>query len=1447
MAKSLAILLTILVAQLHAQSTPIQTKAYVIGPKDVLQLSMSDLFLASSSGDYKFTTNDTKIKISNTYDHAKDRDLDLSFITKINAVVKVSYTAVAYLYDSNKIAYFDTDNSTASALSGYRKVEGFSGDAKCYDAVYVESMDSMVVLCDDKDSAKEEGKPWTVALFSIDYKSGNLSEISKKIVTMNGKNKVQQSLRIKLQVSNSVDKKSYLAVYNQGSASDSKLDNTYVAFCTGLDSESIDKLTCEYGYDFKKSIESLTSILDIYTSKSRLIVTGLQDKDTPLIAFQCQPSNKVDEVKCSPVNTFDIKTGFVGLLSMDRYYYIDNDKQSLTVCPEIAKWGQKCSSWPFKIDASSFIRDAEIYSGIFLASLQSKTELQYWSYAMIDTATGRTIESRPKTSALIYPGNVLFFRDETRPDKVSKSFVEDNYVIFDAKELAPSKIEFGKQLSIQIDAKNKDDDSIQFGLIVTVQETYIGKPKFHEGIDYPNIDLGSLSEENWPILPKHLSGNGISVSMNHHGSSELRMADTVYHTNAATVTLSTSNTTDDAAKDLIDFKLGDGYLVGTSNDGHLVMYNCWLQNELSVNCELAHKLELESQSNPKLIAAGKFSDAYFFAVVVSGDSSNLYYVSPQKQESLKIPSIVKVASSFIHKVNRDKEEYSATVALIAEDKVIFYGSDFASSNLEKWSYEISKDSIETGVFCPEKLHTTGEGEIYIASTCRSDSRIYVFSLSNLRLPIDDRPINDEYDITNICMFDHRVLVGGTRRITKKSEFYLTESIYNFEAKEEFGHREYGAGLLVDIQCLNNAGLFVISYANEKEKGYIYDIYYSGSSSGRANKRLHSRFEHSKRNLEIHALKDRVFLLSKTKSGSIEGMVSLENGPIIKTTVKPKSLEGSPAEERSQILKGETTILLSDIQAQVAKITLNNQVTIQDSKIQLLRKKVPTADSKIVDLEESLDVIGPVQTTTLIGTSNSMVKLVPRFKTVSRHTSSDKAVGQYEFITFTGGLTVAARHSITSAVPQLLVDIFTADDQLDYSLVVPLNGSISSFSALQKPDSLVLFYVQQNSFKRYTNVLMKAIVKEKSITSRLMLVEDDITKITPMIDDSHTLVFVTTATDELLVISISDTSYERVAELGNVSDFSVYQKKSQFYVLSIDKYGVLYRQHRLIIKKGTSGVLELIKEYKPSKGLGLKSIACFSQNDNSLLCLSNTAGAYIMEFSLDLETNDTKEFYQFKFENYEPSTLVVLDEFIIAASKRNVDEGKNYQLQAWKLNRVGGKGQIIDSYLLTAKQEPRLPFTFNLPLAIKSQGLGPLNANLVTGYAGSSATLLFIRTGSLLLDILNKNFDGENIKLSFTGIETSTMSLQHLFNSKETPRRGSFMWIFWTIFIALIVALIVVIGFIIRFFIKRRQVNIYDHNESVTSYSKAGETYSVNQMQSHSVTLKPLPEDEFIPA
>ena len=74
----------------------------------------------------------------------------------------------------------------------------------------------------------------------------------------------------------------------------------------------------------------------------------------------------------------------------------------------------------------------------------------------------------------------------------------------------------------------------------------------------------------------------------------------------------------------------------------------------------------------------------------------MYYVSPQKQESLKIPSIVKVASRFIHKVNRDKEEYSATVALIAEDKVIFYGSDFASSNLEKWSYEISKDSIETG-------------------------------------------------------------------------------------------------------------------------------------------------------------------------------------------------------------------------------------------------------------------------------------------------------------------------------------------------------------------------------------------------------------------------------------------------------------------------------------------------------------------------------------------------------------------------------------------------------------------------------------------------------------------------------------------------------------------------------------------------------------------------------
>lgn len=1421
-------------------------KEFTIGPKDLLQLSMTDVFKGSGPGTYTFSTNSSLIKILDSYSSAQARDLDLSFMTKIDYVTKASRTIVAYIYDKSKLAYFDTNTNSPSALPGFKKNENFNQGEACYDVVYWEAADSMLVLCETHAGAGEEGKPWNVTLYSIDYLTGELNEQSKLEVVMGGDTKVANSLRMKLVESTSDSSEPYLMIYNKGLSDDQGLKNPYIVKCGNLDASSIEKLTCST-IGLSKEIAGLRTLEDIFPIQDRLLVIGHEKDSNKLIA-------KIASLDSSPVpepeQAFESVKGQIGLFRMDRYFFYQPEQNKLFICKSYKNWNENCRSFLFNLPEQWYIFDAEFASGVFFASLRDRSNNDYVGFIMVDTANEKTIRMPQGASGLLFDGNILVYRDaKVQPNKILKTFIQDDYILVDAKAVSPGDLKYGETLFLKIEAKNKNEEVISTVLKVTVAESYTGKPSVNPAIHVPSYaDFMYPSHSQWSVRPQALSGNGLSFSWKHRGESGPYLEDSVLHTNKTKVKFVLDNYSNPSFIAFSDFMMGEGFLVGVTKSSKLVVFRCFTQNQISIECQFQSSTNLPPDSKPSIVSAGKFSDSHVYAVLNYETSSTLFFLTPQSTAKTDLSDPVIDATGLITKKDKQSDDNTATVALIIKEQknpqVVFFSHNLASKSVEKWDSNISVANVESEVFCPLSLYATGDDRLLVASTCKTDSRIYVFDINRLDLALDDRPINDEYELSHVCFYNSKVLVGGLRkRITTKTEFYLTDHSHNFLAKEEYAHRDFGAPDIVNLHCINEAGLFVISYPNEKEDGYVYDLYYTDEASGRANKRLHSRLQDSRKNLKMFRLSDRVILATLDSDGSIYAFSSFTEGPILNVQVGRKQ-DSEPPKEDQAILEGSSTLSLKDFQGNLAKIKVSTHIINQDYKVEVSRKQIPNSGSRVVDLDEVLDLRGPVRNITLEGASTDSINLIHRLKKQSQFVPEENNEGLYKFITLAGNCIVAARVSRNVSPPKLFVDVFSAEDKYQFSLTLPIRESVSAFAASQQQDALILFYVESTSAKKDADVLMKAVVKDQKVEKKTMLIHDEFSKI-EVATDSPILMLALNNENELSAIKIGDNSFEILDTLPNIQDFQSFLNQSSLQVATIKPEDSAVLTYLVDVSDKSEEAFKLLSTADIGPRTILKSISCQHYDDLNLVCLHNTAGAYILERFIEIATGSTIETYHMKFNYYEPSSLVLVNDLIIGMTKSLPEGLKNYQLQVWKLGKAGGKGRIMDGYLTKDLFEPQIDDRDNLPIAVKKTSSGDRSAQIITGYASEKATLLFIRVGGLALEFQTQKYEADKVLLKFAGTKVATMTLAHLFNSKEIVERHPWVWILWTVIIILILALVIITVMLVKFFLKRRQRGIYDLNESSMSYSKAGETYSQNTK--HSTTMKPIADDESVPA
>ena len=1140
----------------------------------------------------------------------------------------------------------------------------------------------------------------------------------------------------------------------------------------------------------------------------------------------------------------------MGGFSSFRYFFIEKELNKVTICPSLEDTKAQCRTHAFlgtNLDLEvSYIRDVQFESGILFVSLQFRKDNLYYGYLGSDSSNSDLLYPLKGSTGLLY-GRNLFYRDPLHPDSVFTTFVEDDHLLLNAREIS-TKTGFNKQVYVQVNAALSEAEKTitrSITVAITVIETYPNKPGFSEKIRFTPFHAGFESSFVWPIESDVFLGNGLKFSWDHQGEAGPFIQDETLHTNPLTIELDSGE--DKAAKKIRSLKFIHQTLVGVTKDQRLVVYLCDRDFQLTLKCKLhlAEELPKDANFNGAVTLAGSISEGYHYAVV-SGAYDILFMFSRKWAGIQRSSNLKKVLSASGFLANIDKTaEMLGYVALVEEGKrVIIAVQKKPNGSVDLLPKSIDVSSTENhDDFCPTKVHAIGNNRIWIASPCRNDPRVYEYDIANYLYQVNDAPLTPDMDLTDICFYDNSVLLAGIRRLTKKTEFYLSGVTYNLNSKEEYGHREYdGVPLVVSVQCLDNAGLFAVSYPNPAKTVQNYDIYYT-KASGRASKRMHSTIRNVKGDYTLNAVSNRIVLTKFEEDGSISAYSSVVDGPLLRSSIK------SPASSMTELL-GSSSLTLTDFKGKQVDLKTPVSIVPQNYTLVFRKKTTPSLKAGSIKFEDIIELGGPVDEISLDGASDSIFLTKAVYPAGSWDIPKEEP-SSFEFLwTRVGNYLIGARQITDSLQSFASVDIFI-DAKHETNVKIPIVGRLVAISSdvtreAANAQSQIFFYALHNPNQGGRFELRET--KSTHQYYRLlperpqMLVAKAFTKD----ENEHNIVFVSTATSGLLVYSYGlhfmATDLQLVLQIPNVYEFHILEGSDYSTVkfLYAESLGTEYKLAQIEISADLKFSFKETKVFTLPKKVGLLSLEC-TGTDADLHCLSNTAGIYILEIHLDLISQTLGEtFYHLKYKDSQVQKLVYMDRYIAATTSNGILGTPGNDLQLWVSGKHRGKGQKAWSLPLPRSEKHDLN-TPIIPLAIIQPSAEKSELILAIPFLTPEPSLKFMKTSELGLTVVKTDLEGKNLKLiARSGASEIEIELEELFDIKV--KKSNWKWLVWTIGIIFLVLLLAAVIIVIRFFIKRKQTGIYDKSESDMSYSKHGETYSA-----HLSVSKPLTEDELVPA
>ena len=1409
-----------------------------IGSKDQLQIAISEMFDLSDAFAPRVYTNSTYVGVSGTFSRSKDRKLDLSFVRNITTFFKAGGSVAAYIYDETKIAYFDA-NLSAPLIKDFVKSEKFSEGGACFDAYHNPVTSKLLVLCEDRPSppilAAAPSK--RIFLYVLDFQTGELLQ-SKMVYLPNGM-EIPIGLRarvIRTPGAQGQPQKSFMIIYSQGNSFRHRDLNLDMVICKNIDDADAINFDCSTVLNLKENKIGIVVLHDFYVYGQDILITGEHEAGKVMIT-KCSFDDAKPTILCTGgTKLMPFSHGYVAPLSMNRFVQLNFENETATVCPTIKKWDAVCPlPVDFNIGKNNWVRDAELNRGLLFLSLHSTANDDYSGYAMLEVAAGKQINMLYDSSALIFE-RTLMYRSGYPRDIVSSSYVEEDYILIDPANFSMPFLDNKLVKVTAMDNESRADLTLELDWV----SQYIGNPSFSPNTVIPEIEFLDGSFVQWPITHDHIFGNGLNYTLEFLGEIKPMIQSEVIHTNLLDVEFKVPSSKDHRRQNFTDFYFGEGYLIGVDVDNMIDFYACSDPNYKLLACDFRKAAKTGLKAPAKIIEAGKFAEDYYFAILQSGDDIEIFVYDGLSITTQEIHAKVFAAEGFLSFNGlQEQSNYVGTIALSVEVNkkqfVNFVQHIPSQQKITPVFADITAANTESGFFCPRLLTATSEGMLYITSTCPDDNRIYVFSMPNTEAPLLDIPISSSLEVSNACFYDEHVLIAGKTKQSNTPTMYLTGLYHNFQTREYFGLDNLGIPPEFTLECVSGADLFAVHYT--KDSNASTAIFYA-KSSARATKRLHSRLENKTRGMRAFSINGALLVAGLTAPGEVTAYASLNNGPLLISDIGYGPVSDSLQAEAParKVYLGEGILTATDPNRRQAQARFYARITTQNYSITAKKRENRTFEVGKFNLDSAMTLEGPIRTAQVIGASASKAKIEPRIKQIGNYSFKPvDNVDSYEFIDNfeLKNFTLAARQSRGVFEKSLFVDFFN-NEVFQYQVVIPIASRVQTLTSVfdRKGNPIVLF-VETSIFSMARHELKAALIENgtlKSVTSVDLISATDIQS---HVDGDNLFLFALDAAGVTIyktnMTNIAGSKFREMYSIPNLRSFSVFRNASEFVVAGVQR-GLYQLRFWPFDLKDASNITRPVYGIALPKKYEMTSVLCSVYGGSEVVCLANTASAFIVEFSIYLTSLENSIFFHSKYTYYEVRHIEFAGDFIVAQATTSRPGLREYELHVWKLARSGGRGQLAYSVPLNGPQFGYQPSNYTVAISARDQTIRGYDGHIAVSGAGPSSPLTFYRISDFQFEILKKDFDPNTLKIQFIGASAANVAMVDLYtfeNNKEDPsiKSKGLSWIVWTLIIIAGIGVAVLLAQGCKYYLQNKGTHdVYDKTEvNEASYSKGGDS------------------------
>lgn len=1427
-----------------------------IGSKDKLQIAISEMFDLSDAFAPRVYTNSTYVGVSGTFTRAKERKLDLSFVRNVTTFFKAGGSIAAYIYDETKIAYFDT-NTTAPLIKDFVKNDKFSEGGACFDAYYNAVSQKVIVVCEDRPNppilAAAPSK--RIFLYVLDFKSGELLQ-SKMIYLPNGM-EIPIGLRARVIRSPGAagqPQNSFMVIYSQGNSFRHRDLNLDMVICSHIDDADAINFDCTTVLNLKENKIGIVALHDFYVYGQDILITGEHESGKVMITKCAFDTAKPGILCAGGTKLMPFSHGYVAPLSMNRFVQLDFENETATVCPTIKKWDAVCPlPVDFNIGKNNWVRDAELNRGLLFLSLHSTANDDYSGYAMLEVAAGKMITMLYDSSALIYDRN-LMYRSGYPRDVVSTSYVEEDYILIDPANFSMPFLDNKLVKVTALDNETRAEVTLELDWVTQ----YIGNPSFAPNTVIPDIEFLDGSFVQWPITHDHIFGNGLNFTLEFLGEVKPMILSEIIHSNLLDVEFKVPSPKDHRRQNFTDFYFGEGYLIGVDVDNMVDFFACSDPNYKLLACNFRKAAKTLLKAPAKIIEAGKFAEDYYFAVLQSGDEVEIFVFDGLAITSQEIHAKVLAAEGFLSFNGlQEQADYVGTIALSVEVNgkqfVNFIQHIPSQQKIAPVFADITAANTESGFFCPRLLTATSEGMLFITSTCADDNRVYVFSMPNTEAPLLDIPISSSLEISNACFYDEHVLVAGRTKKDQTPTMYLTGLYHNFQTREYFGLDNLGIPSEFTVECVSGAELFAVHY---KKDGAESTAVFYAKSSARATKRLHSRLENKTRGMRAFSINGALLVAGLTGPGVITAYSSVNNGPVLISNIGfgPVSSSLQAGEQQKKVYLGEGILTATDPNRRQAQARFYVRIATQNYSITAKKRENRTFETGLFNLDSAVTLDGPIRTAQLVGASAAKARIEPRVKEVGNYSFNPvDNVDSYEFIDNfeLKNFTLAARQTRGVFEKRLYVDFFN-NEVFQYQVVIPIASRVQTLTSVfdRKGNPIVLF-VETSIFSMARHELKAALIENgtlKSVTSVDLISATDIQS---HVDGDNLFLFALDVDGVTIyktnLTNVAASKFREMYSIPGLRSFSVFRNASEFVVAGVQR-GVYQLRFWSFDLRDASNVTRPAYGIALPKKYEMTSLLCSVYGGSEVVCLANTASAYIVEFSIYLTSLEHSIFFHCKYTYYEVRHIEFAGDFIVAQATTSRPGLREYELHVWKLARSGGRGKLAYSVPLNGPQFGYQPINYTVAISARDQSVRGYDGHVAVSGAGPSSPLTFYKISDFQFEILKKDFDPNTLKIQFIGAAAADVAMVDLYtfdNSKEDPvvKSKGLSWIIWTlIIIAGIGAAVLLVQGVRHCLLNRGKHDVYDKTEgNEASYSKGGDSMAPPNF------TKTIQDDTEIPA